>query len=67
MAYFHSKNHSLSKCWRALEWKMMVYLIRIWNILVYFGAIGYSLLSFGISFPSWYVCTKKNLATLAQN
>jgi hypothetical protein len=27
-------------------------------------AVWYSLLSFGIFFPFWYACTKKNLATL---
>jgi hypothetical protein len=35
--------------------------------LVYFIAVWCSLWSFGIYFPFWYVCTKKNLATLRQS
>jgi hypothetical protein len=50
-----------------LEWKILVYFNTIWNIyshLVLFMAVWYCLWSFGIIFPIWYVCTKKNLATL---
>jgi hypothetical protein len=58
---------NLGKFWSALEWKMLVYFMTIWNILRPFGVfitVWYSLLSFGIFLPFWYVCTKKNLATL---
>jgi hypothetical protein len=49
----------------------VVIFITIWNILRPFGIIYGrlvpipSLWSFGIFSPFWYVCTKKNLATLA--
>jgi hypothetical protein len=55
MVYFRT---NLGKFWRALEWKMLVYVMTIWNILCPFGiiycrlvlfmAIWYSLWSFGI-------------------
>jgi hypothetical protein len=34
MVYFHTKN--LVKTWRTLEWKMLVYFMAIWNILLQF-------------------------------
>jgi hypothetical protein len=37
MVYFQTKTPNLGKFWRALEWKMMVYFIVIWNILRSFG------------------------------
>jgi hypothetical protein len=37
MAYFPTKDPNLGKFWRALEWKMLVYFIVIWNILLPFG------------------------------
>jgi hypothetical protein len=33
MVYFQAKNPNLGKFWRALEWKMLVYCMNIWNIL----------------------------------
>jgi hypothetical protein len=33
MVWFQTKNPHLGKFWRALEWKMMVYFMVIWNIL----------------------------------
>jgi hypothetical protein len=46
-----------------VQWKMLVYLMTIWNILRFmFGK--YSLWSFGVFCPLWYVWTNKNLATL---
>jgi hypothetical protein len=33
MVYFKTKNNILGIFWRALEWKMLVYLMIIWNIL----------------------------------
>jgi hypothetical protein len=37
MVYFRTKNPNLGKLWRALEWKMLVYFMPIWNILWPFG------------------------------
>jgi hypothetical protein len=37
MVYFQTKNPSMGKFWRALEWKSLVYSIYIWNILWPFG------------------------------
>jgi hypothetical protein len=39
----------------------------IYGHLVQRMAVWYSLWSFGILFPFWYVLTKKNLATLLQS
>jgi hypothetical protein len=67
MVCFQTKNHNLGKFWRALEWKMLVYVMTIWNILrpfALFMTVCYKLWSFCIFFPRWYVWTKKNLATL---
>jgi hypothetical protein len=33
MVYFQTKNPNLGKFWRALELKMLVYFVVIWNIL----------------------------------
>jgi hypothetical protein len=61
------KNPNFGKIWRALKWKMLLYLMTIWNIVRPFGII-YGLLvqfvviwhflQFGMFGP------KKNLATL---
>jgi hypothetical protein len=45
MVYFQTKNPDSSNFWRALEWKMMVYSIFIWNIHI--TAIWYILWPFG--------------------
>jgi hypothetical protein len=37
MVYFDTKNSNLGKFWRALESKMWVYFIPIWNILLQLG------------------------------
>jgi hypothetical protein len=39
MVYFQTKNPNLAKFWRALERKMMVYFMPIWNILRLFGIL----------------------------
>jgi hypothetical protein len=39
MVYFHTKTPNLGKFWWALEWKMLVYLMVIWNILWTFGNV----------------------------
>jgi hypothetical protein len=33
MVYFQTKNPNVGKFWRALEWKMLVDFMTIWNIL----------------------------------
>jgi hypothetical protein len=71
MVYFQTKNSNLGKFWRALQWKMIVYLMgfgpilrpfdTFWGHLVYF--VVPKLVDF---FPVLVFCTKKNLATLTQ-
>jgi hypothetical protein len=39
MVCFQTKNPNLGKFWRALEWKMLLYFMTIWNILWPFGII----------------------------
>jgi hypothetical protein len=46
MVNFQSKNPNLGQFWRALEWKMLVYLFN--DHLEYFTAIWYNLRPFGI-------------------
>jgi hypothetical protein len=64
MVYFRTKNTNLGKVWRALEWKLLVYFMTIWNILRSFGIC--SLWPFGLVCghlvyfsPFWFVWTKK--------
>jgi hypothetical protein len=33
MVYFKTKNSNLGKFWRAIEWKMLVYVTAIWHTL----------------------------------
>jgi hypothetical protein len=39
MVYFQTKNHNLGKIRRALEWKMLLYFMTIWNIFWSFRII----------------------------
>jgi hypothetical protein len=39
MVCFQTKNPNFGKIWRALEWKMLLYFMTIWNILRPFGII----------------------------
>jgi hypothetical protein len=65
MAFFKTQNLNLSKFWRALQWKMLVYFIAIWS--KYFAAIWYRYIAviwyiswlFHIFFPFWYVVPRK--------
>jgi hypothetical protein len=67
MVYFQTEIPNLGKFLRALHWKMLIYLIDIWNILQAFG-IYYDHLVHNVFiwyiFPVWVSRTKKNLATL---
>jgi hypothetical protein len=57
MVYFQTKNPTLGKFWRALDWKMLIYFMVIWNILwrfrIFYGH-WYILYSFGTFFRFWY-------------
>jgi hypothetical protein len=53
MVCFQAKNPILDKFWRALELKMLVYFMVIWNILRSFG-IGI-LWPFGNVVVIWYI------------
>jgi hypothetical protein len=33
MVSFQTKAHNLGKFWRALDWKMLIYFMAVWNIL----------------------------------
>jgi hypothetical protein len=45
MVYFQTKNTNLGKIWRALEWKMLLHFMTIWNI---FWSFWNNLWPFGI-------------------
>jgi hypothetical protein len=64
-------NPNLGKFWRALDWKMLMYFMAIWNILQRFGIFYDHQVHFVFIwyiFPRFLVsCTKKNLATLLRN
>jgi hypothetical protein len=67
MVYFHAKTPNASEFWSAFEWKMLVYFMTILVVcghFLYCMAVWYTLWSFGIFFPLWYVWT--NLATLVK-
>jgi hypothetical protein len=57
MALFQTKNHDLSKFWRVLQWKVLVYYIYVQ--LVYFTAIWYILWPFGVFYGVLVCCTKE--------
>jgi hypothetical protein len=62
MANFQTKNTSVGKFWRNLEWKMLVCFMNIWNSLLPFGIYGcfYSLWSFGIFFSVLVLLDQEN-------
>jgi hypothetical protein len=62
MVYFQTKNPTMGKRFRALYWKMLIYLVPIWNILLTFWIFYDHLLYFlfiGYIFPVLVSCTKK--------
>jgi hypothetical protein len=65
MAFFQTKNPTLGKFWRALQWKMLVYFMDIWSILRPFDILYGRLVYFVVI---WYIFPRvgklKNLATL---
>jgi hypothetical protein len=58
--FFQTKNPNMGKFWRALDWKIIVYFMAIWNILcpigifcihmVHFVFIWYIFSGFGIMY-----------------
>jgi hypothetical protein len=70
MVYFHTKNHNFEIFWKTLQWKILVYFTANLFICLTFGIFcdhSNVLLPFGILPPVLVCCTKKNLATLAEN
>jgi hypothetical protein len=68
MTYFHIKTPNLGIFWKALEvenvgifYDHLEYVTAIWYIFIM--AIWYSLWSFGIYFPFWFVLTMATLPT----
>jgi hypothetical protein len=56
MVSFQTKNANLGKFWRALDWKMLIYIMAIWNILQTFGVFYDHLVHF---FLFWYHVPRK--------
>jgi hypothetical protein len=70
MVYFYTKNTNLGMFWRAFEWKMLVYFIPFWYILLSFVTFYvhlFILWSIGTFQTVLVCCTKKNLATLLES
>jgi hypothetical protein len=68
MVSFQTQNPNLGKFWRALDWKMLMYFVPVWNILHTAGIFYDHLVHFVFIwyiFPVWVIFTEKNLATLA--
>jgi hypothetical protein len=64
MDTFKPKNPNLGKFWRALEWKIFVYSMAIWNIYGLFGIFYGELVSIWYIFPRFGILCQENLATL---
>jgi hypothetical protein len=67
MVSYQTQNDNLGKFWRALDWKLLIYFVPIWNILETFGIFYDHLVHFVFIwyiFPVLVSFTKKNLATL---
>jgi hypothetical protein len=66
MVYFQTKNINVGTYLKALDWKMLIYFMATWNILVISGKFYDHLVHFVLI---WYIFlvfvarTKKNLAT----
>jgi hypothetical protein len=57
MDWFQTKNPNWGKFWSALDWKLLIYFMANWNILLRFGKFYGRLVHF-------VSCDRKNLATL---
>jgi hypothetical protein len=60
MPYFQTKNPNFDVFWKALQWKILLYILAIWYTLRAFGIF----CDFGIFFQVLVCCAKKNLAAL---
>jgi hypothetical protein len=60
MVCFQTKNPNLGKFGKALEWKMLVYFIVIWNILLSFGIFYCHLVIWCIFPPFGILCQEKS-------
>jgi hypothetical protein len=56
---FQTKNPTLGKFWRVLQWKMLVYFMDTWSILRPFVIFYGHLVSWHIFFPFWYFVPRK--------
>jgi hypothetical protein len=56
MVYLHTKNPNLGIFWRALDWKMLLSFIQIWDNLWQFGRFIVQLVHF---FPFWFLVPRK--------
>jgi uncharacterized membrane protein YczE len=65
MVYSQTKNPNLSKFWRVLEWKKLVYSVANQNILWTFGTL-YGHLAIWYIFLRFGLLCQKNLPTLVQ-
>jgi hypothetical protein len=66
---FSDQNTNIGIFLKPLRWKMLVYFVLFGIfiiILVYFMTIWYVCGHFGTLFPTLFLCTKKNLATLPE-
>jgi hypothetical protein len=52
MVCFQTKNPNFGKFWRALDWKMFLHFVAIWNILCSFGIFYEHLVHFDFI---WYI------------
>jgi hypothetical protein len=63
MVCFQTKNPKLGKFWRALDWKMLIYFMPLWNILQTFGMFHnhllHSVFIWYIFFRFWYHVPRK--------
>jgi hypothetical protein len=67
MVYFQTKNTYLGNFFRALDWKMLIYFMTIWNILRTFGEFLWPFGTFCVDLVHFFAVlvsrTKKNLAS----
>jgi signal transduction histidine kinase len=71
MVYFQTKNPNWGKFWRALYWKMLIYIIAIWNILrilgIFYDHLVHFVFIWHIFFCFWYHAPLRNLAILIRS
>jgi hypothetical protein len=63
MVSFQTKNINLGKFWRAIDWKMFMYFMAIWNILqtfwIFYDHLVHFMFIFGPFFRFWYHMPRK--------